>query len=107
MRPQGAEAQPALLPTPTPHPRVALRPRPSQNTSLSPHLPAWVLSLPIQKLWVASNQLSQLLPAKAGRVRAGLGRGVMGPGGGRGVQQKTLLPMAPTYLCAFVSEARA
>ncbi|KAL4430793.1 hypothetical protein ABPG75_006049 [Micractinium tetrahymenae] len=40
------------------------------NTSLSPHLPAWVLSLPIQKLWVASNQLSSLLPAKAGRTSA-------------------------------------
>ena len=44
-----------------------------QNTGMHTHLPPWVLHLPVQKLWLASNQLSALLPPKVARVTAGRG----------------------------------
>jgi len=39
-----------------------------QNANIGPHLPAWVLHLPVRKLWLANNQLTSLLPARGGRV---------------------------------------
>lgn len=49
------------LPAPAPLP-------PLQNTQLKPHLPAWVLGLPIRKLWLSNNQLSALVPARGGNA---------------------------------------
>ena len=40
----------------------------AQNTQLKPHLPAWVLGLPIRKLWLSNNQLHNLLPARGGNA---------------------------------------
>ncbi|EFN59070.1 hypothetical protein CHLNCDRAFT_137807 [Chlorella variabilis] len=40
------------------------------NTGLAPHLPPWVLSMPVRKLWLANNALSCLLPPKAPKMSA-------------------------------------
>lgn len=102
---QGSE-QPAtcscILATPSELRSAACAPPtlpPLQNTLLSPHLPAWVLSLPIQKLWVASNQLSQLLPTKAGRVGARQS--------GMGLPRRLRPPLPHLTSCAWCAQVRA
>lgn len=68
-QPPGMTPHPLLLgPRPRPCLSAPFFPRDAQNTQLKPHLPAWVLALPIRKLWLSNNQLHNLLAARGGNA---------------------------------------